>query len=356
MSAQRRRRWVFLIPVVLVAAALAAFMIPRGSSGEASLVGTDLQNKPAPSFALPDQFGHTVSLRQLRGHPVVLTMMESQCQEMCPGVATSIHDAVREMGPAGKNVAIVALSADPEHDTRAAVRSFSRAHGLLHRWHYLTASRQRLARIWNALHVYVAPAKAPASIRQSHTSATFLIDSSGRERSLFTGEVSDLSLAHDLQVLSGVPVTMLASNDPAPQVGHPAPNFSLRSTSGKVISLGSLRGQVVLVNFWASWCKPCRTEMPMLGSWYRKLHAKGFTILGVNRQDPLSDARAFARSVHTPYTVVLDSDGAIAARYNVAGLPTTFLVDGNGLVRDVKPGILDRSYLKNQVEPVLAQR
>ncbi len=355
MSLRPSRRWGLLIPLALVLAVLAAFMIPKGSTGQASLVGGSLQGKPAPNFHLRDQFGRTVSLTAMRGHPVVLTLMQSTCTQICPGVADSIRRAVSEMGPAGRDVDIIALSADPEHDTRASVLAFSRKHGLLHRWHYLTAGRATLKPIWNAYHVYVAPARAPASIRQSHTSATFLIDPTGHERSLFLGGVSDLELGHDLQVLSGTRVTLLASNSPAPQVGHPAPDFTLKSTSGRVVSLGSLRGHVVVLNFWASWCHPCRTEMPMLGSWYRKLHAKGLDIVGVNNQDPLTDARAFAQSVRTPYTILLDSNGSIAARYDVLGLPTTVLVDANGVVRNVKPGILDASYLRTVVKPVLSE-
>jgi peroxiredoxin len=93
----------------------------------------------------------------------------------------------------------------------------------------------------------------------------------------------------------------------------------------------------------------------MLGAWYRKLHAKGLDIVGVNKQDPLNDARTFARSVHTPYTILLDSSGSIAARYDVAGLPTTVLVDASGIVRNVKPGILDASYLRTTIKPILGQ-
>jgi peroxiredoxin len=356
MTLRPTKRWGALVPVALLIAALAAFMIPRGSSGEASLVGSSLQGKPAPDFHLRDQFRRMVSLSQMRGHPVVLTLMQSTCTQLCPGVADSIRRAVQEIGPAGKKVGIIALSADPEHDTPATIRTFSRVHGLLNRWHYLTAGRATLTPIWNAYHVWVAPAKAPASIRQAHTSATFLIDGAGRERSLFLGGVSDLELGHDLQVLSGVPVTLLASSSPAPEVGHPAPDFTLRSTSGRIMSLGSLRGHVVLLNFWASWCKPCRSEMPMLGSWYRKLHARGLDIVGVNNGDPLADARAFARSVHTPYTILLDSNGAIAARYDVIGMPTSYLIDTHGIIRTYTPGILDSSYLRDQVQPILGQR
>lgn len=355
MSLRPSRRWGLLIPLALVVAVLASFMIPRGSTGQASLVGGNLQGKPAPNFRLRDQRGQTVSISGMRGHPVVLTLMQSTCTQLCPGVADSIRRAVNEMGPAGNDVGIIALSADPEHDTRASIIAFSRRHHLLSRWHYLTASRATLTPIWNAYHVYVAPANAPVSIRESHSSATFLIDSSGRERSLFLGGVSDLELGHDLQVLTGTRVTLLASNSPAPEAGHPAPDFTLKSTSNRIVSLDSFRGHVIVLNFWASWCHPCRTEMPMLGSWYRKFHARGLDIVGVNDQDPLADARAFARSVHTPYTILLDSNGSIAARYDVAGLPTTVLIDGSGIVRDLKPGILDSSYLRTVITPALGR-
>jgi peroxiredoxin len=258
------------------------------------------------------------------------------------------------MGPAARRVDVVAVTTDPEEDTPAAARWFSSQHGLLHRWHYLLGTRAQLAPIWHAYYIYAAPPNAPASVKDAHTGATYLIDTQGRERVLMGGAPDTATLVRDLQILSGLmPNSTGESAVPAPQGGHPAPDFTLPALDGSAVHLSGLRNRVVLLNFWATWCTPCRSEMPMLANWYRQLHGQHFVILGVDQQQSAAQARSFAQKYHIPYPILLDQSGAISAQYDVVGLPTSLLIDRNGVVESVKAGILNKSYLSIVVQPFL---
>jgi peroxiredoxin len=139
----------------------------------------------------------------------------------------------------------------------------------------------------------------------------------------------------------------------APEPGHPAPIFALSSLSGGRIRLSQYRGDAVLINFWASWCGPCRSEMPMLSGWYRRLRRNHFQVLGVNDSDSKSAARTFASRLKIPYPIVVDSNGTVPALYSVSGLPTSVLIDRQGIVRWVKQGVLARADLARSILPVV---
>ena len=356
------KRLPWLLVGLVAVAALAGVLYPKGSNGETgsaqtALVGTNLDSTPAPSFRLHDQFGRWVSLAGLRGRPVILTFMGATCTTLCPVVAESIRRTLVELGPQQEAPAVVAISTDPEHDTPAAVMRFSRDHRLLHRWHYLVAGRATLTPIWRAYHLYVAPKNAPRQIADAHTSATYLIDAAGRERVLMAGSPDVVGLDRDVRILlglSGVSVAQVAI--PAPQVGHPAPALTLPGLGGGRLSLKSMRGKVVVLNFWATWCSPCKSEMPLLQRWYQGVKRKGVVVLGVDQQEGRKDVSPFVQQVHVTYPIALDTDGVASAQYDVAGLPTTLVIDRHGIVRSFKPGILDASYLQSQVRAVVDGR
>jgi cytochrome oxidase Cu insertion factor (SCO1/SenC/PrrC family) len=356
------KRLPWLLVGLVVVAALAGVLYPKGSNGEtgsaqAALVGTNLDSTPAPSFHVKDQFGTWVSLAGLRGRPVILTFMGATCTTLCPVVAESIRRTLAELGPEHRSPAVVAISTDPEHDTPAAVLRFSRDHQLLHRWHYLVAGRSTLTPIWRAYHLYVAPKNAPRQIADAHTSATYLIDGAGRERVLMAGSPDVVGLDRDVRILLGLSSASVAQVAiPAPQAGHPAPALSLPGLRGGRVSLRSLRGKVVVLNFWATWCPPCKSEMPLLQRWAHNLQGKGVVVLGVDQQEGRKDVASFVNQMHVTYPIALDIDGVASAQFDVAGLPTTLVIDRQGVVRSFRPGILDASYLESQLRSVVDGR
>jgi peroxiredoxin len=112
--------------------------------------------------------------------------------------------------------------------------------------------------------------------------------------------------------------------------GTTPPDFSGGTADARKISTADLRGKVVVVNFWASWCLECRPEMSVLERLHRELARQGLVIVGVNAREPAETVRRFARELRLTFPLVLDADGKIRALYGVIGLPTTFLVGRDG--------------------------
>lgn len=341
------RKFSLLLLPLLVVAGLGIVMVPRGGIGAPALSGTLLPGEVAAGFTLTDQSHQRISMRQLRGHPVVITFIHATCTELCPLIALKLHRILGELGPSGKKVEILAISTDPEGDSPVTVRRFSQKYGMLHLWHYLTGSRAQLTPVWASYYVYAPPANAPAAIRDQHTGATYIIDGQGKERVLLGGDPDTADLRRDLRILLGLPVAATqVSNDPAPDIGHPAPDFALRALDGSRIRLRDLRGKIVLLNFWATWCHACRSEMPALASWYWKMSRRGVVVVGIDRQESRSDVRSYVESLHVSYPIALDAKGDVDNNYDVAGLPTSYFIDRRGIVQDLKLGALDRAWLQ----------
>ncbi len=120
--------------------------------------------------------------------------------------------------------------------------------------------------------------------------------------------------------------------------GGPAPNFTLKSLTGKNMKLSELTGNVVLINFWASWCGPCREEMPLLNALHKKYEALGFTVLGVNVEEQADNARGFLKDFPVDFPVLLDSKNQVSKLYSVIAMPTTVVVDRDGNMRFLHKG------------------
>jgi peroxiredoxin len=108
------------------------------------------------------------------------------------------------------------------------------------------------------------------------------------------------------------------------------PEFTGRTLEEQTVSLAGLRGKVVLLNFWASWCLECRPEMPALEELHRKYASRGLAVLGINAREGRDTAGRFARELALTFPLVLDHDGAVSTQYGVIGLPTTFLIGRDG--------------------------
>lgn len=132
----------------------------------------------------------------------------------------------------------------------------------------------------------------------------------------------------------GLPALAWGSATP----GSPAPDFTLAARDGGKVSLGDLKGQVVMINFWATWCGPCRQEMPLLAQLQAKYEPLGFTLIGVNVEPDSAAAVTWLKGVPVTFPILFDTDSAVAGRFGVEGMPSTVFVDRNGQVRYVHRG------------------
>jgi len=120
--------------------------------------------------------------------------------------------------------------------------------------------------------------------------------------------------------------------------GSPAPGFTLRSRGGGSFSLAQLKGQVVLINFWASWCGPCRQEMPLLEGLYKKYHPLGVTLVGVSVDDEPQAADNALANTAVSFPIVYDLESKVSQLYQVASMPSTVIIDRSGTVRLLHKG------------------
>lgn len=125
---------------------------------------------------------------------------------------------------------------------------------------------------------------------------------------------------------------------PVPGIGTQAPDFSLQDLNGHTWSLADCRGRVVLVRFWADWCPYCRFEMPVIDKYYRRLSSQGFLVLAVNVKQSAQVAEVFAVQMNMSMPVLLDSRGDLAGQYGVHAIPTNFLIDRQGIIREILIG------------------
>ena len=135
-----------------------------------------------------------------------------------------------------------------------------------------------------------------------------------------------------------------------------APEFALDNLSGDVISLADYKGAPVILNFWASWCPPCRAEMSTFNQIFSEYHDQGITILAVNAtdQDSVSRASQFVTENNLNYEILLDHSGFVSNQYNVYSLPTTFFIDKNGIIqRTLIGGPLPAPLLRIEIEMLM---
>jgi cytochrome c biogenesis protein CcmG/thiol:disulfide interchange protein DsbE len=154
----------------------------------------------------------------------------------------------------------------------------------------------------------------------------------------------------------------LASNEPNRKVEsalgaggrEPAPEVELpRLDGGGAASLADYRGKVVVLNFWASWCQPCKVESPLLQRWHERLATRGGLVLGVDVQDISDDARAFVDEFDLTYPMLRDGPGDLRDDFGIIGLPESFVIDRQGRIAAVQRGPVDETFMQTKVEPLL---
>ena len=134
-----------------------------------------------------------------------------------------------------------------------------------------------------------------------------------------------------------------------------APAIDLPALDGGRATLDDYRGKVVVLNFWASWCEPCREESPLLETWHKALRENGGTVVGVDVRDVSSDARRFIREYDLSYPQLRDPDEEAMRDYDVVGLPETFVLDREGRIVALRRGPVDEEFLDKTVTPLLIE-
>jgi protein SCO1/2 len=199
-----------LLPVRMFAlAAIAAVLAGCGGGGSGQpqsvngpssrFEGMSANGLEAPEFALRDQHGQLVRLSAERGKYVVVTFLYVHCRNVCPIIAGQLNQALRELGPARKDVRVLAVSVDPKGDTPSAVRHFIAVHRLLPEFLYLTGTAKTLEPVWHEYHI--ASTQIGKGVVVGHTAIELLLDPSGKPRLLYDSQVTGQEVVHDLHAL-----------------------------------------------------------------------------------------------------------------------------------------------------------
>lgn len=146
-------------------------------------------------------------------------------------------------------------------------------------------------------------------------------------------------------------VALATDRSPQPAIGYPAPDFTLTTLDGQAITLSELRGTPVVINFWATWCDPCRREMPALQATAEQF-AGQVLILGIDQGEGEQVVAPFVEQYGITFPILLDQDFAVGNLYNIRGMPTTFFIDGDGAIRHLWVGEMNRITLAEGVAQI----
>ena len=328
-------------------------------------LGSSLGSLQAPDINLVNQFGQPMSLSQFRGKVVMLGFEDSQCTTVCPLTTQSMLQAKQLLGAAGNQVQLLGVDANPDATSVADVLAYSRAHGMVNQWDFLTGPKAQLKAVWTAYHIAVQIEQGQID----HTPALFVIDQQGREQKLYLTQMAYSSVGQSAQVLADELSSLLpghphvASQESLASITAqgPADHVALPSaTSDAQVVLGP--GSPHLVLFFATWL----SEVSDLKS---ELIA-GNTYAAAARKDGLPPLVAVdetvvessAQAVRTylaglgtslSYPVALDTTGRVADGFNVQDQPWLALVSASGKIIWTHDGWLSVSALTAAVQHAL---
>ncbi len=157
-------------------------------------------------------------------------------------------------------------------------------------------------------------------------------------------------------LLLGSALLLSAACAPAATVarlGGPAPEFALPRLDGSTVRLADFKGRPVVINFWATWCAPCREEMPVIQEVYERYRERGLAVVAINMEEPEGVVRRLVEQGGFTLTFARDADGAQVKRYNVTSAPTTYFIGADGIIRDVKLGAVTQADLDTKVQALL---
>ena len=316
-----------------------------------------------PNFDLVDQAGRAFNPMTTSGKDLVIAAFHTTCRETCP-LYTALFFQLSERMPAG--VTLAEVTTDPVTDTPAALTSYARQIGAS--WTFATGSAEALTAFWKPFGVELATG-------DSHVSTLALVDRHGYVRLVYRG-VPDVGSSMPPQLITslnaqglhelasggdgwGAPdvlkalLTIARPEQPSPSAGGKAPAFSLTSTDGSKVSLAGLTGRPLVINFWATYCPPCRAEMPLLQK--RAGPQSGVQLVLIDEGDSRQAARDFLDSLGIHQAALLDSDLSVGRAYGAIALPTTVFVRADGTIAARHIGQLDDGVLGTQISNLVAK-
>lgn len=326
----------------------------------------------APGFELTDQFGKRVSLDSFRGKVVVLTFNDPQCTTICPLTTTALVRAKALLGPAGRDVQLLGVGANPSATQVKWVRAYSVAHGMLHKWLFLTGSLPQLERVWKEYGIDAAVFHGAID----HTPATYIVDGRGQESRLFMTEMAYSSVPQLAEEIARSVAALLPGHPPvrdttslaATGLLGPKRTVSLPRAGGGTVRLGPGTGPHLLLFFdtWASEVTNARAGLEALNRYEKLAAEQGLPpLVAVDEGGVEPSPRALSRLLRSlphplSYPVVVDDSGRVADGYRVQDSPWLELVSGSGrfvFYRDIAAkGWPDASWLRAKVRHGLARQ
>jgi cytochrome oxidase Cu insertion factor (SCO1/SenC/PrrC family) len=380
----RRLHWIVLGIALLVGVGIgAAISIIRSSGAPARPVVAQTQaianpqldpgaplKGVAPGFTLTDQFGRHVSLRSLHGKVVVLSFNDPVCTTICPLTTTALLHAKELLGPSASQVELLGVGANPEATQVKWVRAYSQAHGMMHKWRFLTGSLPQLRRVWRAYGIEAAVVKGTID----HTPATYIIDSRGGFSRLYMTAMAYSSvdqLGHEIAqsiaaLLPGHPRLRGAQSLAPIELLGPKKQVTLPRSGGGAVRLGPGSGLHLVLFFdtWENEVADLSAQMEALNRYQTTAARKGLPPLvaideaGVERSP--GALPEFLRSLPHPlaYPVAVDRTGQVADGYRVQDSPWLELVSGSGrflFYEDLAEGWPTTQQLLTKVRAALAR-
>jgi cytochrome oxidase Cu insertion factor (SCO1/SenC/PrrC family) len=308
-------------------------------------MGSSLGSRPAPDFRLTNQFGQPMSLSQFRGKVVMLSFEDSECTTVCPLTTQSMVEAKQLLGAAGDKVQLLGVDANPDATKVADVLAYSRAHGMVNQWDFLTGSLPQLKSIWGAYDIAVQIEQGQID----HTPALFVIDQQGRERKLYLTQMAYSSIGQSAQVLADEIASLLPGHPHVASqqslatisVTDPTAKVTLPSaqSGGAAVTLGP--GKPRLVMFFATWLSEVsdlKSELIGANAYVAAARREGLpqltavdeTVVEPSDQTVGSYLRSLGTALN--YPVALDTTGRVADGYQVQDQPWFALVSASGKI------------------------
>jgi cytochrome oxidase Cu insertion factor (SCO1/SenC/PrrC family) len=343
---------VFAVAALLGGCSSAGSSAAQGTSNAANTAaeenpnldtGSPLGNTAAPDFRLTNQFGQTMSLSQFRGKVVLLSFDDSECTTVCPLTTESMVLAKELLGKAGENVQLLGIDANPDAIAQSDVMAYSRAHGMVNQWDFLTGTLPQLKNTWSAYHIAVQIEAGQID----HTPALYVIDAAGKLRKVYLTQMAYDSIGQSAQVLAQEVSSLLPSHPklasqqslaaitPQPPTAHVA----LDSATGTgTVPIGP--GRPRLMVFFATWLtetSDLKSELQALNSYtaYASAnHLPAVTAVDETVSEPsLAAVQSYLSSVgKLSYPVGLDKTGRVADGYQVQDQPWLALVNASGKI------------------------